>query len=256
MLDKVYKVLSPNGSYFFVDVDPDHSAEGRNPKNTNKWTTVNTPWGTEVPFFNRDPRDLVDMLDRHGFDMVSGWPLKVDPEGVSDPSEYLRYSTRPSRMAARYQRVPEQSRFLRIHDVRIPNLIETKKQAAQRQLVERYFHAWYTQSVEEVEEIFSPDATYDEKPGIEEPLQGINAIQAYWRTNPVSQRNINIEHRIIGFSNDSNAIWVEFEGGFDVRGRHIDIDGVIGFTIDLNVRRITNLTEFFTTNKVPLQSAA
>lgn len=253
MLDRVYKVLSSNGCYFFVEVNPDHSAEGRDPKNTNKWTTVKTPWGTEIPFFNRDPYDLVDILDRHGFDMISGWPLKVDPKGVTEASEYLRYSFRPSRMSARYQKVPERSRFLRVNDVRIPNLIETPQQTAQKKLVERYFHAWETQSVDEITEIFSSGATYDEKPGIEKQLLGIDAIKAYWETNAVSQRNIIVGHRIIGFSKDGSTIWAEFKGGFDVRGKHIDIDGVIGFTTDLRARKITHLTEFFTTDKTSLE---
>lgn len=132
MLDRVYDVLTPDGCYFFVDIDPDHSAEGRDPKNTNKWTVVKTPWGTEVPFFNRDPRDLVDILDRHGFDKVSGWVLKVATGGAEDPENYARYSSRPSRMAARYQKVSELTRILRTNDVRIPNLIETPDQAIQR----------------------------------------------------------------------------------------------------------------------------
>ena len=39
MLDRVYDVLAPDGCYFFVDIDPDHSVEGRDPKNTNKTPT-------------------------------------------------------------------------------------------------------------------------------------------------------------------------------------------------------------------------
>lgn len=252
MLNKVYDVLSPNGVYFFVDVDPDHSFEGKDPQNTNRWTTVKTPWKTEVPFYNRSPYEMVDALDRHGFDKVSGWVLKVDPKGIVEPAEYTRYSSRPSRMAARYQKASEQTRFLRMNDVRVPNLVETPRQGLQRRLVERYFRAWSTQSVDEIENIFSRDAVYREKPGIEEPLYGIEAIKKYWRINPLSQRNINMNHKIIGFSKNADAIWSEFKGGFNARGRHIDINGVIGFTTDVNGKKIVDLTESFTTEKTPL----
>lgn len=105
MLERVYRVLKPNGIYFFVEVNADHSEEGRDPKNTNKWTTVTTPWGTEVPFFNRDPYDLIDILDLQGFDKMSGWLLNVAPEGKIDPERYASYSSRPSRVAARYKKV-------------------------------------------------------------------------------------------------------------------------------------------------------
>lgn len=250
MLDRIYDVLAPGGCYFFVDIDPDHSAEGRDPKNINKWTLVKTPWGTEVPFFNRDPHDLVDMIDRHGFDKVSGWVLKVAAEGMNDPENYARYSSRPSRMAARYIKVPEVTRILRINDVRIPNLVETTKQAIQRGLVEQYFEAWRTQSLEGITNIFASDAVYDEKPGTEEPLMGIEAIQTYWKRNPLAQRNIQVDSEIIGFSG-TNSIWTDFNGNFDVRGKHIAIKGVIQFTIDFHTRKITKLTEYFTTEKTP-----
>ncbi len=124
MLEKTYNVLSPHGTYFFVDVDPDHNAEGRDPKNRNTWTTVKTPWGTEVPFFNRDPYDLVNILDLHGFNKVSGWVLKVDPAGKVEPAEYERYSSRPSRMSARYQKVPYDVKLLRSSGKEIPRLID------------------------------------------------------------------------------------------------------------------------------------
>lgn len=110
-LDKIYEVLSPNGTFFFVATDPDHNETGRDPRNKDKWTLEPTPWGTVAPFFNRDPRDLLTgFLDRHGFDYVAGWMLKVAEEGWIDPDNYYRYSSRSSRMAARYCRVAEETR--------------------------------------------------------------------------------------------------------------------------------------------------
>lgn len=251
MLDRIYTVLAPGGCYFFVDVDPDHNLEGRDPKNTNRWTSVRTPWGTEVPFFNRDPHDLVDALDRHGFDKVSGWTQKVAPEGMEDLENYINYSSRPSRMAARYQKVPEITKILRANNVMIPNLVETPEQAIQHELVGRYFDAWRNQSVETILDLFSTDAVYDEKPGEIAALQGIKEIEEYWKSNPISQRNIRVGYDIAGFSEDA-SMWVEFSGEFDAKDKHVAISGIIKFTIDPMTRRIVELREYFTTDKTPL----
>lgn len=251
MLDKIYDALSPDGTYFFVEINPDHNAEGRDPRNTNQWTTVTTPWGTKVPFFNRDPSDLFDMFDRHGFDKVSGWLLNVAPEGIADPENYAYYSSRPSRMATRWRKAPDVDKILRVNDVFIPNLLETEEQRLQRELVEQYFEAWRTQSLALATEIFSPDAVSDEKPGKEEPLEGIEAIQEYWKINPLSQQNIQVDSSVVGFS-DENSLWTLFNENFDVRGQHVGINGVIQFTIDTETRKIQRLTKYFTSEKSPL----
>ena len=152
-------------------------------------------------------------------------------------------------MAERYKKVPELARIL-LNVVRIPNLIETSDEQTQRELVEKYFDAWTTQSVELVTDIFAQDAIYDDKPGKKESMQGIEAIQDYWKTNPLSQRNIHINYRIAGFSAD-NSVWSEFSGNFDVDGQRVNIKGVIKFTIDFGSRKVTRLTEYFTTEKTP-----
>lgn len=254
MLEKVYNALSDSGVYFFVDIDPDHNAEGKDPANSRKWTTVKTPWGTEVPFFNREPFDLLDALDRHGFDKVSGWTLNVAPEGIKDRAEFARYNSRPSRMAARFVKVPYLDKVCRYNDVIIPSFSKTPEQKKQNKLVEKYFKAWETKSVELITEIFDKDAVYDEKPGQEEPLRGIEAIQEYWRDNPLSQENWTMKHKIIGYSPDESSIWSDFKGSFDVRGNHVEIDGVIEFATSPNHKKIVRLTEYFTTTKTPLNS--
>ena len=254
MLERTYDVLAPKGSYFFVDVDPDHSVEGRDPDNTNKWTNVRTPWNTEVPFFNRDPSDLFDTLDRHGFEKVSGWLLKVASAAqYEDPNGYAKYSPRPSRMAARFVKASEKFKVCRLNDVRISSIYTNQEQKQQRHLVDLYFEAWRTQSTEIIAQIFTEDAIYEEKPGKEAPISGICEIIEYWKYNPVSQNNIEVSSYVMGHSEDG-GIWVGFEGGFDVRGEHVDIDGVIKFSTDLTKNKINHLTEYFKVKKSPLVS--
>jgi SAM-dependent methyltransferase len=113
-LENVYRILKPNGTFFIIDTDPDHTEEGRDERNDNKWSMVATPWGGEVPFFQRSARYLFNLLDLHGFDMKRGWLLQVDTKGEeSDPVNFEKYSSRPSRMAARFVKVDERVKEMR-----------------------------------------------------------------------------------------------------------------------------------------------
>ena len=252
MLDNIRKVLVTGGSYFFVEVDPDHTKQARELKNLNIWQPVDTPWGTQVPFYNRDPRYfLTTQLDKAGFDYVSGWTLKVEALGEeTDPKEFERYSNRPSRMAGRYVKRPDYVKILRSQDIKPRSLIRSPKELAQESLVERYFEAWNTQSVSLINQIFSSEAIYDEKPGKQAPIQGIDRVLKYWHDNPLQQRNISTKHRILGNTNDS-SIWVEFQATFSVRGENVELEGVICFTTDHETNKIIKLQEYFHTTKQP-----
>lgn len=125
--DEAYRVLAPEGVLFFVDVDPDSSDTTRNPALTNTWLTKTTPWGTTVPHFNRDPHTLlVDVPYAAGFDLRAGWPLPIELEGLTaDPEEFERYNSKPSRIAARFQKVitAEKERRQQTAGAEIPPLV-------------------------------------------------------------------------------------------------------------------------------------
>ncbi|HMS50273.1 MAG TPA: class I SAM-dependent methyltransferase [Candidatus Saccharibacteria bacterium] len=103
-LDRMYEVLKPGGTLFFVGIDPDHSAETLG--NINKWVPQQTPWGSEIPAFNHDMYEmLLDSMYFAGFDRVAGWQLGVSEDGKVDPDKYAHYSGQPSRLAARFSKV-------------------------------------------------------------------------------------------------------------------------------------------------------
>lgn len=248
MLRRVYDVLTPDGCYIFVEIDPDHNEDGRNPDNENKWTYVTTPWNSTVPFFNRDPATLLDILDINGFELAEGSVLEVDESGLVDKSEYNRYSGRPSRFAGKIVKTDEFTRICRMNDVRIPNLVPNSEECKMLRLVEDYFQAWETQSVDKIRQLFTEDAIYDEKPGKIAPIIGLEAIVDYWNFNPVSQNNIHTEHHILGYSPDG-AIWLRFVGSFFVRGEHVEIDGIMSILPDEEKQKIARLVEYFRTKK-------
>lgn len=122
-LDRVYDVLVPGGIFFFVDTDPDYREDGRDPKNINKWLQMETPWGTTIPYFNKHPRDMLNLIDLHGFDLVSGWTFRPTKEGMVDWKNYIKYSSGSSRrMAGRFKKVSEDVKKRRIN-WKIPSLV-------------------------------------------------------------------------------------------------------------------------------------
>jgi len=245
MLARIYVTLKPGGVYFFVDIDPDQSAESFDPKRVNTWKDVATPWGTQVPFFNRQPGALLDALNRHGFDMVAGAPLSIAPEALlEDPVQYEHYDSRPSRMAARFQKIPTMKKIPRYYDVHIPNLIQSPEEEIKATLVDDYFKAWNKQSLQLISQIFSTDAIYDEKPGEREALRGLESIQQYWQENPVAQQNIRTDYHIIGHSPDK-AVWARFSAAFIARNKPDVVQGYIKFEIDATTKKIRRLTEWF-----------
>lgn len=123
-LERIYELLKPEGQLFFVDTDPDHNDEGIDPANLNKWLMQQTPWGTEIPYFNRHPRDFFNLLDLHGFDYVSGWLLKVSDDGKQNPEKFQFYSSHPSRIAGRFKSVAQSVKDIRMSGETIPNLIK------------------------------------------------------------------------------------------------------------------------------------
>lgn len=127
VLELVYGILEPGGTLFFVDADPDTRIETRLPENVNKWLELPTPWGSSAPWFSRDPHALLlDMVYFAGFDLVAGFPLPVSEEGkAASPAEYARYSSHPSRIAARLEKVAEteKQRRLDTRGQQLPGLI-------------------------------------------------------------------------------------------------------------------------------------
>lgn len=108
-LNRTYDVLVPGGTFFFVDTDPDYLEEGRDPDNIDKWLPMQTPWGETVPYFNKHPRDILNLMDLCGFDLISGWIVRPVPEGLdADWRNYLKYFEGPSRrMAGCFKKVSE-----------------------------------------------------------------------------------------------------------------------------------------------------
>ena len=117
-------------------------------------------------------------------------------------------------------------------------------------LVRGYFDAWVRQTSDPLPSIFTSDATYDEKPGIEPTLVGIDGIRRYWDKHPGLQRNIDLTIHNVTYSDTVSVC--SFSGRFDTPKQHIDIRGAINFYLDPYRGKIHRMDEYFGTIKSPL----
>lgn len=120
----------------------------------------------------------------------------------------------------------------------------------QSEIVVNYFTAWKHQSTELLKGIFTNDAIYDEKPGIEMAIGGLNNIIGYWEENPLRQKNINLYIRNI--AHEDNLVICAFEGDFDTPKQHIVIRGAMNFYLDPYAKKIRKFVEYFGTEKSSL----
>lgn len=119
----------------------------------------------------------------------------------------------------------------------------------QADIVMNYFNAWNHQSTNLIREIFSSHAIYDEKPGIEPTIFGINDIVEYWKINPMSQSNIKLQVKNVAYCD--NLAVCSFKGDFNTTKQHIIIQGSMNFFIDPHSKKINKFTEYFGTTKTP-----
>jgi hypothetical protein len=141
---------------------------------------------------------------------------------------------------------------LQSHDIPItPHYIKATTAPFQYQsdLIVDYFRAWGRQSVPLLKRIFASDAQFDEKPGIEQTIDGIAGIVEYWKEFPLRQSNIHLNIRNV--ANEDNLAICAFEGEFDKTKEHVAIRGAMNFYIDPYTKRIQKLVEYFGTEKTP-----
>jgi SAM-dependent methyltransferase len=127
LLELMYQALSDNGTFFFIDADPDYNEETRDPSNVNRWLQLPTPWGGTAPWFSRSPHELLlDHLYYAGFDLAAGGPLPVSDAGRVDPGAYQKYTSYPARIGARLHKVSEAEKQRRLSAVgqSIPDLVD------------------------------------------------------------------------------------------------------------------------------------
>jgi len=103
-LAEASRVLRPNGVFFFVDAHPLSTPE--KVSNVGKWINQKTPWGKDVKCFVHNFDLLANKSFTHGLELEYSGTLEVQQDGqATNPQEYQRYLSRPSRFAGKLVKV-------------------------------------------------------------------------------------------------------------------------------------------------------
>lgn len=113
-------------------------------------------------------------------------------------------------------------------------------------VLQKYFEAWEKKSPELLDQVFSKEAEYEEKP-FEVTYKGLREIKSYWREKVVPQDEIVIS--ILRVHYVGNTALVKWHAGFQLgKEKFKEIKGIIEFTYDTSCRRIVRLEEYFRTH--------
>lgn len=118
------------------------------------------------------------------------------------------------------------------------------------ELVRDYFGCWSQHSSDALCDVFAPNATYDEKPGVEPLIVGLDGIRRYWDENPGQQRDTRLVVHNVAYS-DTVAV-CSWSGEFDTPEQHVAIRGAMNFYLDPYFGKINRFDELFGTVKTPL----
>ncbi len=110
-----------------------------------------------------------------------------------------------------------------------------------------YSKAWTQRRSELINDLFTQDAKYFEKP-FSAPFEGIDAIIRYWQGISESQKDISFEYKIISVNNEVGI--AHFVASFlrspgDV---HVKLDGIFQVTLS-SQNKCTSFSEWWQSQK-------
>ncbi|MGH2652286.1 MAG: nuclear transport factor 2 family protein [Actinomycetota bacterium] len=92
-----------------------------------------------------------------------------------------------------------------------------------------YGKAWETQDPDAAVALFTPEATYQEKP-FDEPMRGREAIREYWATGAGHQREVRFDSRILSVEPAVGHWWASYTA--TATGELTKLDGIFLLEFD------------------------
>ena len=114
------------------------------------------------------------------------------------------------------------------------------------ELVVRYFEAWNKSDPDLLQEVFTSDAAYSEKP-TEQPLHGLDGIRKYWQNEVRPQEFIDAQPKATAYYGYRSII--EWQSTFHKKGLDYQVDGSMVLDADPALKRIASLREIFRVSK-------
>ncbi len=114
-------------------------------------------------------------------------------------------------------------------------------EAAFSSWLDAYKHAWEAEDPIAAGEIFTDDATYQEKP-FDEPMRGRQAITDYWSGNVTEQNNVQFGYEVLATTDEIGVArwWASFDDHSSKA--HVKLDGIFVVHLD-SEKRCTQLQE-------------
>lgn len=113
-------------------------------------------------------------------------------------------------------------------------------------LIHKYFEAWSKKSLELLEQVFSDDAVYEEKP-FETVYRSLTEIKNYWQEKVLPQNNITIDILRITYTGMTAIVKWQAEFTLPKKGFK-QVRGIMELTYDCHHNKISKLEEYFRTN--------
>ena len=117
------------------------------------------------------------------------------------------------------------------------------KEEAFRSWLDAYKHAWEAGDPIAAGDIFTEDATYQEKP-FDEPMHGRKAITEYWSGNVKEQDNVQFGYEVLATTSEIGISrwWASFSDHSSKA--HVKLDGIFVIHLD-SENRCTQLQEWW-----------
>lgn len=176
---------------------------------------------------------------------------RTDDPIWGDIGKYLSSQWQRFESAGAIAVVPEQPGFYRPGsdtEVRYLALLSPHR-AVLPELLRTYFAAWERRSVELLDQVFTHDAEYVEKP-LSRILIGLAEIKEYWRSVVARQENLSVDVHHVMYSDDEGL--AEWTALFDYEGRHITLKGVLIIKVRPGSSKVYSLREYFRTQEAPV----
>jgi ketosteroid isomerase-like protein len=108
---------------------------------------------------------------------------------------------------------------------------KTLKTPALESWLQKYGAAWVAKDPKAAGALFTADATYHEN-AFEAPMQGREAIEAYWAKVTPDQRDIKFESKVVSVSGNTGVATWRASFGLQSNGATIVLDGIFVLEFD------------------------
>lgn len=110
-------------------------------------------------------------------------------------------------------------------------------------LVRKYFRAWRTKNIDLLDEVFTEDAIYEDKPGLNR-YENLSGIRSYWREKVFPQRNSSVDIlSIFYFHNKAHVSWEADLYNKDDSQKNVS--GIMELSLRIREGKLHKLKEYF-----------